>query len=449
VAAQDGATAPTKRGHVKPAIIASVRYLEDLAKASVETCRVKSNEAVHSPSLGISRNTLGIDAILPASKRGAEVVYPAFWLRDFVMSAPSGLLSAKYLHEAAVLFAKSQKHEDWREYHFVVPAFTPAEHIRMDGGHCYFPGSYDTGRNQGGVWGQRPPMDSSLYFVHLVYYAFERNGTRFLQEKVDGVSMIDRATRAFYAVEFDAKTDLCKTTPATRAVGFGFADTVHMVGHLLFASCLRYRAAEQLAAMHDALGMKPEAENFRRIAQNIKEHVPRVFRARGGFLYAATQVCRQRDVWGTAFAVYAGILSGEDRTNACLALKNAYLAGQATSDGYVRNILTNEDWCQGNAWEYEWDGSYGDYVNGGYWVMATGHYMYALAQVDPALSQKLFLEMIAHFKHTDFRTSAKYQGPYEWYNPSAKRYGAPVNLVSAACPLEAVQRIVAEGLWNE
>ena len=56
----------------------------------------------------------------------------------------------------------------------------------------------------------------------------------------------------------------------------------------------------------------------------------------------ATETGCQRDVWGTAFAVWVGVLSGADREKTCRALLEAYRSGKAADRGYVRHILAGE-----------------------------------------------------------------------------------------------------------
>lgn len=426
----------------------AINFLIDITKDVTGICVIHPGDEIGENSSGVSRNGLGIDVVTPAGTKLSPDAYPSFWLRDFVMSVPAGFYSPQYLHDCVVLFAKSQRDKDWSWEKGFVPAFTPAEHITFDGGSVYFPGSYYTDEKQGGPWGPYPPMDNSFFFVELVYHTFKLLGADFLKEQVNGVSIIDRASRAFLSVESDDQNGLARTTPETRAVDFGFCDVVYKTGYVLFGSCLRYRSAQYLAEMMDAVGCAEDADSYRKICSDIQTNMPNAFGDESGFLLAATDACKQRDVWGTAFAVYIGALQGEDRTRACAALRDAYLNGTAISQGSVRHILTTDNWSETTAWE-RCDALLGDYQNGGYWLTPAGWYIYALSLIDCRLAKQLFMEMVDHIKSTDYRTGSGQFGPYEFICPKLGKIGNPVNLTSVACPLSAIQRIQKEGLWEK
>lgn len=424
-----------------------IKFLEELTRDSADICLVKAEEDIGKNASGVSRNLLGLDVVTPAASKFAPQAYPSFFLTDFTMSIPAVMYDADYLHQCTILFAKSQKEKDWKWYNGFVPAYTPASHINMDGGYCYYPGNYFSDERQGGCWGPLPPIENGLYFIHLVYYVFEKLGADFLKEEVENMSFIDLAEKAFHAAETDKETNLCMTSSGKRAVGFGYTDTVHKIGLLLFTSCLKYRSAKFLSEMFSSLGVKKGAKKYELIMKDIQENVTPVFHAGNGFLYAATEVCRQRDVWGTAFAVYSGVLTGKYREKACLGLRDAYLDGLSVCEGSVRQILVGDDWSDNSAWEYSVAG-YPHYQNGGYWLTPSGWYIYAVSLVDVQSAQKMFLEMINHMKETDFRAGGKHKGPYEWYSPKTHKFGMPVNLTSSACPLKAIKRIMEEGLWE-
>jgi hypothetical protein len=417
-----------------------IRYLRDLAAASAIACRVRAGATVR---IGASemRNDLGFDAYLPSGH--AWQGYRALWLRDFVMSVPALNLPGAELLAAARLFAASQKPEDWRWYNGHVPAWTPGEHINLDGGVCFYPGSYFTDERQGGCMGPRPPMDSAFFFVELVYQAFRAGGAEVLRDEVAGVSLFERAARAFGSVNLHPTTGLAWAPASARANDFGFCDIVIKIGSLLFGSCLAYQAAIRLQEMAGAGGGDPTP--FAGAAGRIREHLVPTFGTDSGFLNAATHVCRQRDVWGTAFAVYTGVLEGEAGAAACRALRDAYRAGTAVRDGAVRHILVGDDWADDTAWEYALFAK-DQYQNGGYWLTPSGWLLYAIARVDPAAARALFADLMTHLRATDFRAGGDRRGPYEWHDPDTGRHGHAVNLTSICCPLQGVERLLAEGL---
>jgi hypothetical protein len=91
-----------------------------------------------------------------------------------------------------------------------------------------------------------------------------------------------------------------------RAVCFIFCDSIYMTGHLLFASLLRWRTANHLADMEDALGNGERSLDLRARAVEMLKASPEVFGydvTSGGWFIAATDVGRQPDVWGTIYAL--------------------------------------------------------------------------------------------------------------------------------------------------
>jgi len=422
-------------------------YLVRLSQDAANICMIKEGEDIGTNESGVTRNDLGISIVTPAAVRFAPKSYPSFWMRDFVLSIPAGIFQPDYLRRSALLFAATQRNEDWVWYNGTVPAYTPAEHINMDGGAVFYPGSYYPDERQGGIWGPYPVMDICFTFTHLVYYAFSAFGNGLLNEAVKDMPLIERVIRAFHAVESDEAKGLCKTTAATRAVDFGFCDQVYKLGYVLFASVMKYRSALMLTGMLDSLGRQGDADEYRRIAAAIGDNLVPVFGADAGFLYAATEVCRQRDVWGTAYAVYEGALQGTAAIDACLALRDAYSGGLSVYEGSVRHILTTDDWSESSAWEYALPPRH-DYQNGGYWLTASGWYLYAVSKVDKDAAKKMFAEMMAHIRRTDYRKSGEHKGPYEYVDPVGGRQGCPVNLTSIACPCAAVRRISDERLWD-
>ncbi len=417
-----------------------IDYLRELAAAASEACLVHAGATVRIGSTAL-RNALGVDAYLPSGH--AYQGYRALWLRDFVMSAPALTLPGDELITTARLFAASQRPEDWIWHNGHVPAWTPAEHINLDGGHCYYPGSYFPDERQGGRWGPYPPMDNAFFFIELVYLAFHANGDAVLHEKVDGISLLERACRAYDAVTYHPDTGLAWSPATKRAVDFGFCDCVHKIGQVQFGSCLAYRAAVCLAEMADAGGV--DAMRWRNTAARIRKHLVPTFGTTSGFLNAATDVCRQRDVWGTAFAVYVGALDGDAQDAACRALRDAYRDGTAVREGAVRHVLAGDDWSKDSAWEYAC-APIGTYQNGGYWLTASGWYLYALAQVDAAAAHDMLADMLAHLRATDFRNSPDHRGPHEWHTPGTGERGKAVNLTSICCPLQAMEQIVNTGI---
>lgn len=422
----------------------TIEYLQELMDASAEACCVKAGQNLSNDPAFPNVNNLGEDVYFPCAWSYAG--YKAFWLRDFVMSIPSLNCSAAYLHIMAKLFASGQRSEDWKWHNGHVPAWTPADHITLDGGHCYFPGSYFTDERQGGKWGPYPPMDNSFYFIMLVYYAWQKGGNAFALETIDGLNYFDRAVLAYDAVHKDSKYGLPYSSASKRAVDFGFTDTVHKIGNVMFGTCLAFTCAQHLVEMAKALALPDLEKRFAQEATRMQKMTPEVFGTDSGLMLAATQVCRQRDLWATAYAVYVGLLEGDCRTKACQALLNAYESGMAVDQGAVRQILVEDDISPDTTWQYT-TAIYPTYQNGGYWLTPTGWYIYAISSVAPEAGKAMLDQAVAHLKATDFRHHDDQYGPYEWHTPGSDKVGHAINLTSIAGPLQgavAVQRTAGQ-----
>lgn len=417
-------------------------WLTDLMRATAEACRVSPGQTLPGSDLC---NRLELDVYLPGSAAGQG--YRSWWLRDFVMSAPAMDLSAEYLAAAARHFAGSQRTEDWQLIGGMVPAWFPSEKINLDGGYSYYPGSYRTDETQAGMWGPRPPMDSVYCFIDLVWLAWRAGAETLPQDKPDGVSMLQRMVRAYDAVLYDDATGLAISPPDRRSCDFGFTDTVYKVGRVLFGSVMAARACGRIEEMARSLDDIETADRFASRAMQIREHIPCVFGTPDGLLTAATEVCCQGDVWGTAFAVYADALGGQVKLRACRALADACRRGTIVRDGAVRHLRTTDDWTDHTSWQYS-RAAYLTYQDGGYWLTPSGWVIYAMSLVDPDAARRMTDEMVQHMKATDFRADPSNTGPYEWHNPENGTVGHAVNLTSVAGPLEALRRIEAEGLWS-
>jgi len=58
-----------------------------------------------------------------------------------------------------------------------IPTWSVADHINFDGKPVFFPGTYESGENQGSEdFGFYPPHDNNYYFIELAYLCYEKSG---------------------------------------------------------------------------------------------------------------------------------------------------------------------------------------------------------------------------------------------------------------------------------
>ena len=180
---------------------------------------------------------------------------------------------------------------------------------------------------------------------------------------------------------------------------YGYTDTIRKTGHLLIESALYYEACSQMAALCRKAGVG-EPDEYSRRAELIKKNVGRLWDRDSGAFYAADGLCRQYDVWGTAFVIDRNLATKEQEQKALSFLVNNY--DRYAQKGQIRHLLTYSSWQ--STFEYRPEGVY---QNGGYWATPLAWLVPVLARRDPALAQRTLRECLA-----DFRA----RGIYEWIN---------------------------------
>ena len=417
-----------------PRFLEGMLFLESLARDVLEASRVRSGRSV----AGYGPNTTGGTLIRP----GGRDCYPAFWIRDFAISLACGLVNPVEIEHGLRLTARCQAKEDWRTPSgSFVPKGGIADHITFDGTPIYFPGglTYET---QGQPFGYYPSLDDHFYFVEMAWHLAISCGRRtILDEEIDGMSLLERLTLAFNVPGVREGSELVWCDDRYRGVSFGFTDIVVHTGDLLFCSVLRFRAAVQLAEMHQICGAVHEAERYRSLAANISDQISSAFLLDSGLLRASTGKSAQPDVWGSAFAVYSGVL-GSEEARVAQALTRALKNGTITWKGNIRHVPTDGDFNKTSAWEQtvnDWPKN--RYQNGAYWNTPTGWVCYAVAGIDEGAAGELALQYIEELREGDFRQGDAFGSPYECIHPDGDHQQNPVYLTSVTAPVAAFQKL--------
>ena len=170
----------------------------------------------------------------------------------------------------------------------------------------------------------------------------------------------------------------------------------------------------------------------RALADTLKNRIPALFYNGKGMLLASTGKSNQPDVWGTALAVYFGVVEGEIKERICLHLADAYRQGTLSCRGNIRHVLTSDDFNETTAWEVSL-AKKNTYQNGAYWGTPVGWVVYAIAQEDIGIAKKLAAEYIEELRENDYRKGSDYEAPYECFHPSGNKQN-PVYLTSVTCP---------------
>lgn len=381
---------------------------------------------------------------------GGNMGYPAFWVRDAAMMLGGEFINADELAGWIRLISSTIRAEDWQVRPGVlVPAYTVPDHINFDGRATYFPGNYETGAKQGGKpWGNFPPLDDQFYFLTMIYRHWKVTGNLALfRSKVNTASgempLSELCGRVYRAAPEDPETALvfAGNVETENAKDFGFCDAESKSGKLLFPSLLKYAAARELAEMFAALGRDSSASPYRRDARLLKASVARVFfrasqqpgegqSSREGWLHSATGIGAQPDVWGSAFALWSGVLSDEIALPVARALVRAYLDKTAVREGCVRQILTTDRTNHGG-WQVSVS-PVGVYQNGGYWGTPAGWYIAAMWRSDRNAASAMardYIQFLRIHRRSDGRSEA-----WEWFNPDTGRNSNPLYVATVALP---------------
>jgi hypothetical protein len=281
----------------------------------------------------------------------------------------------------------------------VVPPHSVADHVNLDGKPVYYPGTYASDESQGNLrFGKYPPHDDQ-YWPTFTAHAYvqisgdQSSASRAVDTPSGPMPRVRACTLAHEALPTDAETGLCIASdePDEHIVDWGYNDTVYKSGLLLFPSLLRYESAKKLAQLYWWSGSHSTAAEYRAQAERISRSVSTVFTRREAdgsvWLRSATGLGSQPDVWGTAYAVYEGVVDAGLAEALGRALRNAYRAGTTTRDGHVRHIPTDFG-------HWEKAAAKGTYQNGAYWGHPVGWYVYALSLVDADAARELFGEYL-------------------------------------------------------
>ena len=409
---------------------AELKYLKELTSSVIESSRIYENQSV---SLDFGPNTTGGTLIRP----GGRNCYPAFWIRDYAMSLACGLIGRKeQLHMLRLTASTQCDQTRITRGGSMIPLGAVADHIRIDDSNpIYFPGTYDYEVQGTEIWGRTPPYSDQYFFIEMAYHYVvrARGPKRILQKAINGITLLERLDRAFNVPPVRDNTHIVYTTEHFRGVDFGFRDAQVITGYLSVPSIYKYKAAKEMAELHELSGNRKYASFYSSIADTLKRHIPLTFCDSRGMIRASTEIGNQADVWATALAVYSDILEGNDRQKACLSLANAYRNGTLAFNGNIRHILTSDDFSESSAWERSLSAK-NTYQNGAYWGTPTGWVCYAISLADPASARKLAMEYIADLKTTDYRQGTSFGGPYECIAPTGY-FQNPVYMTTVTCPL--------------
>ncbi len=296
--------------------------------------------------------------------------YEAFWLRDYA-----------YMLEGDRAAFSDQELKD--SYRFLLAGQRAdgamVDCIKFDGTPCYMPGYGTIGRN--------PVADGSQFMVDVAWHTFQKTrDTNLVTETVDAL------IKGMKTAPLNPATGLVhiKPGPEHDRCPYGFTDAIRKQGDELFCSLLYVQASRQLGDLLDAANRREDAAYWRLKAQELTTKIREVFwDADLGLFRAATVVCNQPDIWGSAFAVYLGIATPDQAQRISRYFKEHYR--EIVKRGQLRHLPG------GMFWEQTIGVKPGTYQNGAYWATPVGWFVYALDLADSGLADQTIVGLVQDF----------------------------------------------------
>jgi len=267
------------------------------------------------------------------------------------------------------------------------------------------------------VVGDNPPTDIPQFLVKILseYQKLTKDTSLFLDTAEYLVKAMRSVPRSIWG--------LVHIDPIQIHSPYGFTDTIGKTGNLLFSSLLYYEAASLLAEMSAETGREDIEQAYSAEADQVKESLESLWDDSSNLFLAASGDCRQPDIWGSAYAVYIGATTEEQRERICHFFMENY--DKVVMEGQVRHLIAGTYWEKiiHPAAKKE------EYQNGAYWAVPTGWVSYCLRQ-EEGLADKILEDMIESFQK---------RGIYECINTNY--YKLKDYVASATLPLKEINRV--------
>ncbi|MEM1507860.1 MAG: hypothetical protein QW145_04405 [Candidatus Bathyarchaeia archaeon] len=316
--------------------------------------------------------------------------YNAFWTRDFCYMLEG--LRGYIPHEDAV-----------QAYFFIV------NRQRDDGG---IPDRVEpNGRPVYQVLGSKPPTDNPQFAVKIVWEIW-----RSYNDITPFTYTSHMLEKALNSLPMSERANLIWIDPDNPHSSYGFTDTVAKTGEELFSSLLLYEAHIKMADLYRAVNRLREAETHMEKASGIREDLERLWSGKGYF-YAASQDCRQPDVWGSAYSVWIGAVDDSRALEISHWLRGHL--DKIVKWGQIRHLPEPHIWEKTLI-----EVKPGTYQNGAYWGTASGWVAYAVSLTDHQLARQIIVDL-AQFCRSEGKV-------WECVNTNYRK--CPDYVATLACP---------------
>ncbi len=330
--------------------------------------------------------------------------YGALWTRDFAYMLPLFDLFDREEALAAIRYLIAGQRGDG-----VVP-----DRRQVDGVNVYEAGG--RGHPVG-----LPPLDNSAFMVSLVYEYISRTKNfslvdEFLLPLHWAMQAIPRGPHG-----------LVWNHPQLPHSPYGFTDTIGKTGELLFCSLLDWNASRDMVALCRAIGNQHLLALYATRMKEMEEGIESLIDPSTGLFLAASEDCRQVDVWGNAFAAAIDFPIAADRFEQIVELfTDRY--DDVIERGQVRHLVKGEYWER-----LLLPVKAGDYQNGGYWGTPAGWVMKTMASTHPKIAETMLRDLVEDYRN---------RGIHEWVN--GERVRLPHYVASITNPTAAIRDLLSE-----
>lgn len=238
--------------------------------------------------------------------------------------------------------------------------------------------------------------------------------------------------RGLEALPTDKDTGLIWIDPDNPHTSYGFADTIAKTGKELFCSLLLIEALGIMSDFAELLDLPQEVERFQHRSEHIKENLSCLWSKEDGMFFAASQDCRQLDLWGNLYACVIDAVSDEQRKS----ITDWFLKNQdkAIYNGHLRHLPKPEYWSRMILPEHQETLGPGKFQNGAYWSTPIGWLACALEKASPGSGIKILNEMVDEFRRN---------GIWECMGPDGYQR-LENNVSSAVLPYKAFKELLGK-----
>ncbi len=331
--------------------------------------------------------------------------YDALWLRDFsymVEYAPETVSTEEIID--CINFAISGKRSD---------GWMP-DRIYADGLAVYAAG--EVGKPVG-----EANLDNTPFLVFIVSDLMKRINMPLGKQLFD--RWHDVLAQGLMIIP-TAPNGLVYSDPHRPHSPYGFTDTVGKTGCLFMESLLLWRACAKMENMCASFGR--DVSCWMDMKRKIEESIFELYDKQSGAFFAASEDCRQIDIWGNAYMLFIGFPAGKT-CDAVLRFLHCH-ASDYIFNGQICHLLKGQYWNR-----LLIDVPKETYQNGAYWATATGWVAWCLYQTDKALGVKVLTDAIKYLLQ---------KGSFECVNEGYQKL--PSFVVSATNVLGGVERMIQE-----